>query len=652
MNFISSLYLWLLPLISLPIIIYLFNRSKYRTILFSSIKFLNQINKKSIKKVNLINILLIIIRTLIILFFILMMSRPFYNANYDSSKDISSVALIGIDNSLSMHNNIDDNINNIISNIINPLNDNIRIIIFTLDEYKVLYDDQKSNININLLDIRKTYKSNSLNAMNEFIKQYNDYLNRYLFIISDGQENLFTSNFENKNNTWYINYVNSRKPHANLSITDVQTNSNLILANDIFQISVDIKNTGYEDMDNKLVELFINDINIGKRYIDLPINTSKRILFDLTIPDYGEHLCLIKIENDDIKADNTLYFTINLKENIHIDIIDNNSNSYLKNILTSFNITNSIVKLHYYDVESYINTNTRNNILFILGLNNLTDKLNSKITQKTYDDKLRMIVFPNLSDKNFTSLKHILPDFKFNNSYRKKMKNSQYLEIDVKSIQDKNLRTVYSDNHSRNIKVFNYIKMEADTNTVMILSNNDIFLNRYKKDNNISVMLSSVSLNLNSTNYPIKGNILPFFKNLIMNYDLIQYYDNNTINEKFKNLTNSTVVVSPSNQQFTLSTKKNTEFTELGFYTIANNYKKNYFSLNINHDEKTSSYLDNEKIINLMPKQTYISQNVLEISNNIRGIQIGYDLWRILFCITILLIIIEMYLSTSIIRND
>ena len=652
MNFISSLYLWLLPLISLPIIIYLFNRSKYRTILFSSIKFLNQINKKSIKKVNLINILLIIIRTLIILFFILMMSRPFYNANYDSSKDISSVALIGIDNSLSMNNNIDDNINNIISNIINPLNDNIRIIIFTLDEYKVLYDDQKSNININLLDIRKTYKSNSLNAMNEFIKQYNDYLNRYLFIISDGQENLFTSNFENKNNTWYINYVNSRKPHANLSITDVQTNSNLILANDIFQISVDIKNTGYEDMDNKLVELFINDINIGKRYIDLPINTSKRILFDLTIPDYGEHLCLIKIENDDIKADNTLYFTINLKENIHIDIIDNNSNSYLKNILTSFNITNSIVKLHYYDVESYINTNTRNNILFILGLNNLTDKLNSKITQKTYDDKLRMIVFPNLSDKNFTSLKHILPDFKFNNSYRKKMKNSQYLEIDVKSIQDKNLRTVYSDNHSRNIKVFNYIKMEADTNTVMILSNNDIFLNRYKKDNNISVMLSSVSLNLNSTNYPIKGNILPFFKNLIMNYDLIQYYDNNTINEKFKNLTNSTVVVSPSNQQFTLSTKKNTEFTELGFYTIANNYKKNYFSLNINHDEKTSSYLDNEKIINLMPKQTYISQNVLEISNNIRGIQIGYDLWRILFCITILLIIIEMYLSTSIIRND
>ena len=137
-----------------------------------------------------------------------------------------------------------------------------------------------------------------------------------------------------------------------------------------------------------------------------------------------------------------------------------------------------------------------------------------------------------------------------------------------------------------------------------------------------------------------------------MDYNLIQYYDNNTINEKFEDLDNSSMILSPSNQQFTLTTQKNTEFTELGFYTITNNYKKNYFSLNINHDERNSSYLDNDKIINLMPKQTYVSENVLEISNNIRNIQIGYDLWRILFCITILLIIIEMYLSTSIIKND
>ena len=311
MNFISSLYLWLLPLISLPIIIYLFNRSKYRTILFSSIKFLNQINKKSIKKVNLINVLLILIRTLIILFFILMMSRPFYNATYNSSKDISSVALIAVDNSLSMHNNIDKNINNIILKIVEPLNDNIRVIIFTLDDYKVLYDNKKNDINLNLLNIRKTYHSNSLRRIDESIGEYNHYLNKYLFIVSDGQENLITNNFKTDNN-WHINYINARKSHTNLSIIDVETDNNLILANDIFQITVNVKNTGYKNINNQLIELFIDNINIGKRYVDVPANTSKQIFFDLTIPYYGEHLCSIEAEDDDINIDNIFYHPLHI----------------------------------------------------------------------------------------------------------------------------------------------------------------------------------------------------------------------------------------------------------------------------------------------------------------------------------------------------
>jgi len=186
----------------------------------------------------------------------------------------------------------------------------------------------------------------------------------------------------------------------------------------------------------------------------------------------------------------------------------------------------------------------------------------------------------------------------------------------------------------------------------MTINNNDMFLNQYEKDNNITVLLSSISLDLNSTNYPLKGNILPFFKNLIMDYKLIQYYDNNTINEKSKYFNNSTIITSPLNQQFAFNPNKKTEFTELGFYTITDDYKKKYFSLNINRSEKISPFLNNEQIKSLMPKQTYISQNPSEILDNIKKIQIGYDLWIILFCIVILLIIAEMYLSTSIIKND
>ena len=651
MSFITSLYLWLLPLISIPLIIYLFNRNKYKNILFSSIKFLTAINKKSIKKVNLINILLIIIRTLIILFFILMMSRPFYNSNYNASKDISSIALIGIDNSLSMHNTIDSKINNIISEILKPLNENVKVVIFTLDDLKIISDKQNSETNLQLLNIRKSYKKNSIDSISDLTERFNSHLNKYLFIVSDGQENLFTK----KNiidNEWYVNYINTRESNKNAAIINVQSNTDLILANDIFEINTNIKNTGTEDINELLVELFINDINIGKRYVDINKGSTRNISFDLSIPFYGEHLGMIKIDNDDIIDDNNFYFTINLMESINVDVIDERDNIYLKNILTSFNFKNNIIKPSYYSSKDYINSNVKNNILFILGLKNITKNLNSKINQIGLNNKIKIIIFPTIDDQNFIALNNILPNINFNNSNRKQIDMSQYLQIDTGLIKDKNLNSLFSENLSRNIKVFNYISMNADSNSTIILNNNDSFLNNYKKNKNIDILVSSISLDLNSTNYPIKGNILPFFKRLIMDYNLIEFYDNNTINQKINKLDKKSILTSPDNQNFTFNNNNNIQLNELGIYSISNGFEKKHFSLNINKDEIESNYLSKNEIKSLLPESSFISYNTKDISGNLNRLNIGYDIWKLLFIFVILLLMIEMYISTSLIKND
>ena len=651
MSFITSLYLWLLPLISIPLIIYLFNRNKYKNILFSSIKFLTAINKKSIKKVNLINILLIIIRTLIILFFILMMSRPFYNSNYNASKDISSIALIGIDNSLSMHNTIDSKINNIISEILKPLNENVKVVIFTLDDLKIISDKQNSETNLQLLNIRKSYKKNSIDSISDLTERFNSHLNKYLFIVSDGQENLFTK----KNiidNEWYVNYINTRESNKNAAIINVQSNTDLILANDIFEINTNIKNTGTEDINELLVELFINDINIGKRYVDINKGSTRNISFDLSIPFYGEHLGMIKIDNDDIIDDNNFYFTINLMESINVDVIDERDNIYLKNILTSFNFKNNIIKPSYYNAKDYINSNVKNNILFILGLKNITKNLNSKINQIGLNNKIKIIIFPTIDDQNFIALNNILPNINFNNSNRKQIDMSQYLQIDTGLIKDKNLNSLFSENLSRNIKVFNYISMNADSNSTIILNNNDSFLNNYKKNKNIDILVSSISLDLNSTNYPIKGNILPFFKRLIMDYSLIEFYDNNTINQKINKLDKKSILTSPDNQNFTFNNNNNIQLNELGIYSISNGFEKKHFSLNINKDEIESNYLSKNEIKSLLPESSFISYNTKDISGNLNRLNIGYDIWKLLFIFVILLLMIEMYISTSLIKND
>ena len=109
MSFLSPLFLWFLPMISIPLLIYLFNRNKYKNIRFSTLMFFDIIDKTSLKKINIINVLLLIIRTLIILLLVLMISRPIYKpggTNNVSNDD--SLLIIGIDNSFSMSDEIID----------------------------------------------------------------------------------------------------------------------------------------------------------------------------------------------------------------------------------------------------------------------------------------------------------------------------------------------------------------------------------------------------------------------------------------------------------------------------------------------------------------------------------------------------------------
>ena len=105
MGFLSSIYLWLIPLSTLPLLIHLFYNKQFTLVEFSTIKFLKDLEIDSMKRIRILEILLLIIRTLIILFLILMISRPVLKSNtfksyFESTRSISCV--IAIDDSFSM----------------------------------------------------------------------------------------------------------------------------------------------------------------------------------------------------------------------------------------------------------------------------------------------------------------------------------------------------------------------------------------------------------------------------------------------------------------------------------------------------------------------------------------------------------------------
>ena len=103
MSFLFPTFLWGLIGLSIPLIIHLFNLRKSKTLEFSSIKHIQALEKKNIKKIKIIQWILILLRMGIIAALILMLSGPlFVNESIWIPSEEESVAVIIIDNSASM----------------------------------------------------------------------------------------------------------------------------------------------------------------------------------------------------------------------------------------------------------------------------------------------------------------------------------------------------------------------------------------------------------------------------------------------------------------------------------------------------------------------------------------------------------------------
>ena len=101
MGFLNSAFLFALAAVSIPLIIHFLSKRRIKTIEFSSLKFLEQMQRSRMKWLKIKEMLLLILRMLIIAFIVLAFARPTLRGFIGSSKAASSVVLL-IDRSASM----------------------------------------------------------------------------------------------------------------------------------------------------------------------------------------------------------------------------------------------------------------------------------------------------------------------------------------------------------------------------------------------------------------------------------------------------------------------------------------------------------------------------------------------------------------------
>ena len=638
MSFLASIYLWLLPITFIPIIFHFLKKRNYKDIKFSTTRFLFDMKEESLKRINLINILLLIIRTLIILFLILMISKPVYNySNRNISDGTDNMVLLLIDDSYSNYTFINKNLDTIIKKIQKVYSDNTSIYIrgFSGKDYvkNLVIKDLDVPIN-NLKGFYGEYKLSS-NLLN-FNDDIDSFINKDIFIISDFSDNIIENSNKVDFKSWNVFLFNHDILNHDIILKNLDINENIISNNKIITITIDAENIVESQFDDVEISLFSNDIKVSENIINFNKKETKKLEFQTSFPDKGTYNCYFIINNY------KYYFNldVDVEKNVALIYSDVEDIKFVKNALTAFNDLYENLTIEEFISDNILNTNKKFNTILKFG----TEDLDNNVIANLLIKSSNLIIVPtdNFNIQNLSNYFKDIGNYEINPI---SPKNTTTLNNDYKS--NDVLNKIFKDS-KKSININKHFELSPSNNTLLYINNQYSFLDQYVSNYN-NLYLLTIPLDINSSTLPLSGSFIPFLNYLIKfnDFDYYSYVDDYL---EISNLYNEKPLLHKYNNinfNYTPGYFKtnNLNFTEPGFHKIYLNDKVIIDkSVNIPINELKNNKLKQDTLNKYFNSPIVISSND-DLSKILSNIITGIHLWKYLLYSIILLLIVEMYIS-------
>lgn len=333
MNFLNPLVLIGMVAATIPLILHLLNLRKLKTIEFSSLKFLKELQKSKIRKLKIKQILLLILRTLIIVCIVMAFARPTIPTSLPFFQTYSKTsAVIVVDNSFSM--DLSDGSGNRLKQA--KLTANQIINTFKTGDEIALLDIESAN-NIAQISFSKNfdYTKDKINKLapisipanlNNILKSSSNLaetatnLNKSIFIITDAQENIF--NIKNKdtanilssfNNIYFIIIGNDNISEIkNLSLDSLNMLTSIFNYKKIIELEALVKSYSNTEIKDAVINMSFDSSAVAQRSITVPSNELRPVSIGAPIQKYGPTAVKVEIENDVLNQDNIRYFGFNV----------------------------------------------------------------------------------------------------------------------------------------------------------------------------------------------------------------------------------------------------------------------------------------------------------------------------------------------------
>ncbi|MEX2189875.1 MAG: BatA domain-containing protein [Bacteroidota bacterium] len=343
MTFLNPLMLAALAAAAIPVILHLINLRRLRTIEFSSLTFLKELQKTTIRRLKLRQLLLLILRTLLVLFLVMAFARPTLKGSFAEGMGpkARATAVILIDDSFSM--TAADGSGEFLKqaresarNLLELLTDDDEIHVLPLSRTGRAGMDSVSTRStvtaaVSLLEeIRPTPIHQKLGdglRVAAKILSGSDNLIQEVFVISDFQSGLLRRKGESGDERLFgpqvrlfLIPVGSRSPR-NVAIESLSISSAILEVRKPFLLDMAIANHSSAAVENHLVSIFLNGTRVAQKGISVEAGGKAVTSFTVIPPSAGFQNITAELESDDLEFDNRRFLSLHLSEAIRVLLV-------------------------------------------------------------------------------------------------------------------------------------------------------------------------------------------------------------------------------------------------------------------------------------------------------------------------------------------
>ncbi len=368
MSFFNPSLLWLGALVGVPILIYLINRQRYRRRKWAAMEFLLKALKKSRRRLQIQNLLLLLIRCLIVLLLVLAASRPVMRSNpLAFSSEGSKNWIFAIDTSYSMEwvegaSSLLERAKQTISDVVESyVEDDDYVAVMSLDHQpRVVFErSQMSGPNRALLDSelerlgstsRGVRLVTSLRSVKELADQFVSSADDgepepcRIVLLSDLQrkdwlgkegprspeiKQLLDELTEDGHDLIFSQLASAESNRSNVAITSLSVKPDLFARGVTVEIQVTLRNFGDKEAEGLDFTVRVDPPVSGDpgeaqagEILRIPAGGAVTRSLPYRFDESGYHTIVAEVRSDGLVVDNKRFFTVDVRDEIEILLVD------------------------------------------------------------------------------------------------------------------------------------------------------------------------------------------------------------------------------------------------------------------------------------------------------------------------------------------